>query len=255
MEEAVEDSYANNTPERIYIELGNFTSNKYRFSSVPKKGQQKILFREKVESIKKFETSSEDEVVDLISKWRIRKKMNESNIDHLEKEKQSKTLKEDNVALEEVIEIIKEYRTEKINYVSLQDLANNKEIINKMEEVKDIFYNMFNRKKIISLAEQNEILLEYIMLNNDFTKRLKDENRYQDNKEIGNKKPILELLFPPSRKLWLIEDNNSTSKIKDEDENEEEETEGKEITETEKASSNSGKKNKKNKRKKKKKQK
>ncbi|PKK66399.1 hypothetical protein RhiirC2_784830 [Rhizophagus irregularis] len=43
-------------------------------------------------------------------------------------------------------------------------------------------------KKIISLAEQNEILLEYTTLNNDFTKRLKDENRYQDNKEKGSGK-------------------------------------------------------------------
>lgn len=72
-------------PERIYMELGNFTSNKYRFSSVSEKGQQKILFRKKVEPTKKFEMSSEDEVVDLISKWKIREETNESNINHLKK--------------------------------------------------------------------------------------------------------------------------------------------------------------------------
>ncbi|PKK68116.1 hypothetical protein RhiirC2_782682 [Rhizophagus irregularis] len=148
--------------ERIYIELGNFTSNKYKFSS-------------------KFKTSSENEVVDLISKWKIRGKTNESNINYLEKEllRSSKN-------------------TEWKKLIILE-------------------------KKIISLAEQNEILLKYITLNNDFTKRLKDENRYQDNKEKANLGIIISIISKP----WLIEDNNSMSKIKDENENKEEETKGK----------------------------
>lgn len=46
-------------------------------------------------------------------------------------------------------------------------------------------------QKIISLAEQNEILQEYTTLNNDFQKRL-DENYMTDEREIGEKRPILE---------------------------------------------------------------
>ncbi|RGB41438.1 hypothetical protein C1646_752113 [Rhizophagus diaphanus] len=38
----------------------------------------------------------------------------------------------------------------------------------------------------------NEILREYTTFNDNFTKRLKDENRKTDEKEIGEKRPILE---------------------------------------------------------------
>ncbi|PKC06584.1 hypothetical protein RhiirA5_419374 [Rhizophagus irregularis] len=40
-------------------------------------------------------------------------------------------------------------------------------------------------------TEQNEILQEYTTLNNDFQKRL-DENYMTDEREIGEKRPILE---------------------------------------------------------------
>ncbi|PKY50671.1 hypothetical protein RhiirA4_467265 [Rhizophagus irregularis] len=45
------------------------------------------------------------------------------------------------------------------------------------------------RRKIISLAEQSEILQQYTTLNKDFTKRLRDENRFTDEKEVGEKRP------------------------------------------------------------------
>ncbi|POG64433.1 hypothetical protein GLOIN_2v1483933 [Rhizophagus irregularis DAOM 181602=DAOM 197198] len=48
------------------------------------------------------------------------------------------------------------------------------------------------RTKIIGLAEQNQIMMEYTTLNNDFKQRLKNENRYQDKKEVGDKKPNFE---------------------------------------------------------------
>ncbi|PKY52613.1 hypothetical protein RhiirA4_470358 [Rhizophagus irregularis] len=178
-----------------------------------------------------------------------------SNVDNFEEEKNSKTLKRDNVALEEVVEIIKEHRTkQKIEYVQLQDSASKKEITRKMREVKDIFYDTSNGmewekinidaimelkeemdidgmetfnewmkeennffllgKKIISLAEQNKILLEYTTLNDDFTKSLRDENRYQDEKEVGDKRPILESPSPSSRKTWSIEEMNNDPKIR-----------------------------------------
>ncbi|CAB4431943.1 unnamed protein product [Rhizophagus irregularis] len=79
-------------------------------------------------------------------------------------------------------------------------------------------------KKIISLAEQNEILLEYTTLNNDFTKRLKDNNRYQDEKEVGDKRPILESPAPPTTTAWLIDMSENEEDQKDEKKNEEERT-------------------------------
>ncbi|PKB97544.1 hypothetical protein RhiirA5_383819 [Rhizophagus irregularis] len=43
--------------------------------------------------------------------------------------------------------------------------------------------------KIISHAEQNKILQEYTKLNNDFTHKLKEEHRWTDEKETGEKRP------------------------------------------------------------------
>lgn len=63
--------------------------------------------------------------------------------------------------------------------------------------------------------EQNKILLEYTTLNNDFKQRLKDENRYQDEKEVEDKRPILESPSPSTRKTWFLEEiNNDLEKRK-----------------------------------------
>uniref|UniRef100_U9TRH0 Uncharacterized protein n=3 Tax=Rhizophagus irregularis TaxID=588596 RepID=U9TRH0_RHIID len=48
------------------------------------------------------------------------------------------------------------------------------------------------RQKLISLAEQNAIMREYTTLNDEFGQRLKDENRYQDKREVGDKRPIFD---------------------------------------------------------------
>ncbi|PKY18797.1 hypothetical protein RhiirB3_431679 [Rhizophagus irregularis] len=45
--------------------------------------------------------------------------------------------------------------------------------------------------KIISHAEQNKILQEYTKLNDDFTLNLKEEHRWTDEKETGEKRPKL----------------------------------------------------------------
>ncbi|CAB4483222.1 unnamed protein product [Rhizophagus irregularis] len=46
--------------------------------------------------------------------------------------------------------------------------------------------------KIISLAEKTKIFLEYTTLNDNFKQRLENNNRYQDDKKIGEKRPLLE---------------------------------------------------------------
>ncbi|PKY24063.1 hypothetical protein RhiirB3_387714 [Rhizophagus irregularis] len=46
--------------------------------------------------------------------------------------------------------------------------------------------------KIISLAEKSKIFEEYTTLNDNFKQRLENENRYQDEKHTGEKRPILE---------------------------------------------------------------
>jgi hypothetical protein len=79
------------------------------------------------------------------------------------------------------------------------------------------------QKKIISLAEEQNILYDYEWLNYDFKKRLDDENRYQDNKEVGDKRPMLESPIAPDREPWLVEDdghredNDSTTEKEEEE--------------------------------------
>ncbi|PKY49742.1 hypothetical protein RhiirA4_465844 [Rhizophagus irregularis] len=66
-------------------------------------------------------------------------------------------------------------------------------------------YNTFGRR-LVNIAEQNDILKEYTTLNDDFTKRLKDENREMNEKKTGDKRIKNS---PPAKKFqkrWRVED-------------------------------------------------
>ncbi|PKB96400.1 hypothetical protein RhiirA5_385363 [Rhizophagus irregularis] len=145
------------------------------------------------------------------------------------------SLKKDNVAPDEVVDIIKDYRTtNKIKYVQYQESTHNCSLVDKLMEVKDIFDQTSNEmewerintealhlvskenkinsmekakewameknnffllgQRIISLAEKMKIFQEYTTLNDNFKQRLENENRYQDEKKTGEKRPILESL-------------------------------------------------------------
>ncbi|CAB4488741.1 hypothetical protein RhiirA5_424907 [Rhizophagus irregularis] len=80
------------------------------------------------------------------------------------------------------VEVVKEIKSE-------QDLKDTEEF--KSWGMKTNNFLMLSQR-IISLAEQSEILREYTTLNDDFKKRPKDENCKQDEKEVGEKRPVLE---------------------------------------------------------------
>ncbi|CAB4441059.1 unnamed protein product [Rhizophagus irregularis] len=83
-------------PVRTYRELGKLTSGKESSMHSPKeKTRQKV-----------FETPDEDEVVEMINKWRLSGKVTPKQADSLLR---SYELKKDNVATEEVVEIINEH--------------------------------------------------------------------------------------------------------------------------------------------------
>ncbi|GBC47291.2 hypothetical protein GLOIN_2v1881393 [Rhizophagus irregularis DAOM 181602=DAOM 197198] len=203
-------------PERIYRELGNFALRKESFLH-PSKAEKPLRISK---------TPDENEVVEMIKNWR-----------------------KDNVAPEEVVDIIKDYRTtNKIKYVQYQESTHNGSLVDKLMEVKDVFDQLSNAmewerintealrlvskenkidsmekardwameknnffhlgQRIISLAEQTKIFQEYTTMNDNFKQRLENENRYQDEKKIGEKRPILE---SPSK--WSeIEDEEERSK-------------------------------------------
>lgn len=214
-------------PDRIYSKLGNFALRNYDFfgRSIERSN---ISFRKKSPT-KETVIPSEEEVVNMVKKWRL----DEPLIDHLEKEKQSDTLKKDNVDPEKVVEVIKEHRAE--SYTRLKDLATPMEIDQKLLEVKDIFiesgYQMeWNTTNSITIqemmVEKNITGLEefknwmekgnlgvvkrriikaaegHAILNDEFSQRLEDINRYQDNKEVGDKRPILESPIVPDHESW-----------------------------------------------------
>ncbi|PKC52307.1 hypothetical protein RhiirA1_481812 [Rhizophagus irregularis] len=183
----------------------------------------------------------------MIKNWRVGE---ENTPDHNDtSEKKGQQLKKDNVAPEEVVEIIKDYRTSnRINYVQYQESTYDGSLVDKLMEVKDIFNQTSNEmewkkinveaidelrkehgiktwddaknwaleknnffrlgQKIISLAEKSKIFQEYTTLNDNFKQRLENENRYQDEKKIGEKRPLLE---SPSK--WSdIEDEEERNK-------------------------------------------
>ncbi|CAB4479501.1 hypothetical protein RhiirA1_469075 [Rhizophagus irregularis] len=89
---------------------------------------------------------------------------------------------------------------EKINTDALKEVC---KVARTMEEMKAWAMEKNNffllGQRIIGLAEQSKIFAEFTTLNDDFKKRLKDKNRYQDEKEIGEKRPMNE---SPSKLTW-----------------------------------------------------
>ncbi|PKC56018.1 hypothetical protein RhiirA1_474654 [Rhizophagus irregularis] len=112
----------------------------------------------------------------------------------------NKPLKRDNAAPEEVVEgklkelteILQQLLTKSsgsggVNYTG-KGTWTCEYGIDKNMGLKTNNFMMLGRK-IISLAEQSEILQQYTTLNKDFTKRLRDENRFTDEEGIGEKRP------------------------------------------------------------------
>ncbi|PKK76004.1 hypothetical protein RhiirC2_707719 [Rhizophagus irregularis] len=227
-------------PERIYRELGNFASRQESLLHPSKAGMPSRTSKK---------TPDEEDVVEMIKKWRVGEEDTPGHNDDSGKKGQQSSLKKDNVAPVEVVEIIKDYRTtNKIKYVQYQESTNEGSLVEKLEEVKDIFNQTSNEmewerinvealteirkehnikdwedaknwaleannffrlgQKIISLAEKTKIFQEYTTLNDNFKQRLENKNRYQDEKKISEKRPILE---SPSK--WSdIEDEEERNK-------------------------------------------
>ncbi|PKY18325.1 hypothetical protein RhiirB3_431107 [Rhizophagus irregularis] len=82
----------------------------------------------------------EEEIVEMIKNWRVREENTPDHNDTSGKKGEQSSLKKDNVAPEEVVDIIKDYRTtNKIKYVQYQESTHDGSLINKFMEVKDIF--------------------------------------------------------------------------------------------------------------------
>ncbi|PKY61792.1 hypothetical protein RhiirA4_487274 [Rhizophagus irregularis] len=261
-------------PDRVYSELGNFASKNYDFfGKFPSRKDAKIPdFSRKNQNPEKTKnkTPNEDEVVELVKKWRVNDNTPDGQSSKEERES-SGTLKKDNVAPEEVVEIIRNHREEL--YKKAKEVAKLKEnsspvaITTKVNEWKKVYVDSGNgmeweaislvvleekqeeqklegleevskwmtkqenmlsvRKRVIELAEQQSDLDsgEYWTLNDDFTKRLEDVNRYQDEKETGDKRPILESPSAPARKPVLVDVSDDSDDGREEEEDKEEDRE------------------------------
>ncbi|PKY55491.1 hypothetical protein RhiirA4_474981 [Rhizophagus irregularis] len=259
-------------PDRIYSELENFASKNYDFfGKIPSRKDIKIpdfSTKSQKNPEKMNRTPNEDEVVEMVKKWRVK---DSTPIDQSPKEEgkeDSGILKKDNIAPEEVVEIICNHREElhkKAKEVAkLKEKASPVKITTKVSEWKKVYVdsgnemqweaislvaleekqeeqglegqeevskwltkqeNMLNlRKRVIELAEQQNDLDsgEYWTLNDDFTKRLEDVNRHQDEKETGDKRPILESPPAPARKPILVDVNEESDEGSEDKEDEKE---------------------------------
>ncbi|CAB4476775.1 unnamed protein product [Rhizophagus irregularis] len=134
-------------PERIYRELGNFASRKESLLHPSKEGKPS----------RKCKTPDEEEVIKTIINWRVGTKNTPDQNNSSRQKGEPSSLKKDNVAPDEVVDIVKDYRTtNKINYVQYQESTHNGSLVDKLI--------------------------------------LENENRYQDEKKTGEKRPILESL-------------------------------------------------------------
>ncbi|PKC55929.1 hypothetical protein RhiirA1_542311 [Rhizophagus irregularis] len=131
---ASEPKTPNTPPERIYRELGNFASRK-----------ESLLHPSKADKpLRISKMPDENEVVEMIKNWRVGEETTPDQNDTSENKGQQQ-LKKDNVAPDEVVEIIKDYRTmNKIKYVQYQESTHDGSLVDKLKEVKDIFNQTSN---------------------------------------------------------------------------------------------------------------
>ncbi|PKY55101.1 hypothetical protein RhiirA4_427259 [Rhizophagus irregularis] len=160
-------------PVRTYRELGKLTSGKESSMHSPKeKTRQKV-----------FETPDEDEVVEMINKWRLSDS---------------------------------EMEWEKINSQAIEEVTNSFSPKEKKAVEKGLSPSLhwFTRigQRVIDLAENNDIVRLYTTLNDGFERRLKDENRYQDRKDIRDKRPLFD-----SPKRSETSGSPSESEVEEED--------------------------------------
>ncbi|PKY55121.1 hypothetical protein RhiirA4_474378 [Rhizophagus irregularis] len=204
------------TPQaREYRGLGNLGTRLNISKLIP----PKVFGNKEVAIPTLLKTPKEDEVVDAINKWRLRDEPPHDQLDdHIEKGKQPEVLKKDNLAPEEVVEVIKDYRSGKSSYTRMSASPNMKEVQEKMTKIKQIFEANYQEmewtiiqgetikemrektqifekeefknwmlqeanylivaKKIIVRTENHGLFQEFTEMNEDFSKRLEDENRY-----------------------------------------------------------------------------
>lgn len=166
--------------DRIYAELENFDTANYDFF-------RRLIPRANVnfsrQEPKKTKSPEEEKVVEMIKKWRLNEEAeHQLLLDQFDKGQQSsKALNKDNVAPEEVVEIIKDYRSEKIVYERFKDSTKRKDICGKMDKIKDIFIKTSNGmewEKINAEAVtemKNELKIEGM---ENFNQWIQKENNY-----------------------------------------------------------------------------
>ncbi|PKC58100.1 hypothetical protein RhiirA1_471484 [Rhizophagus irregularis] len=110
-------------PERIYRELGNFASRKESLLHPSKEGKPS----------RKCKTPDEEEVIKTIINWRVGTKNTPDQNNSSRQKGEPSSLKKDNVAPDEVVDIVKDYRTtNKINYVQYQESTHNGSLVDKL---------------------------------------------------------------------------------------------------------------------------
>uniref|UniRef100_U9UEH9 Uncharacterized protein n=1 Tax=Rhizophagus irregularis (strain DAOM 181602 / DAOM 197198 / MUCL 43194) TaxID=747089 RepID=U9UEH9_RHIID len=206
-------------------------------------------------------TPDENEVVEMIKNWRVGE---ENTLDQKDtSENKGQQLKKDNVVPEEVVEIIKDYRTtNKIKYVQYQESTHDGSLVDKLKEVKEIFNQTSNKmewekinveavdelRKEHGIRNWNEAKNWALEKNNFFRlgqKIIKSLSKWSDIEDEEERNKAFKAFYLEKRQRELIQ---SPSVKEDNEENEEAEEEEEELEpETSPSKKNGGKKKKKKK--------
>ncbi|CAB4477089.1 unnamed protein product [Rhizophagus irregularis] len=182
-------------PERIYRELGNFTSRKestlhlskptghYR-SSTPEGSPH----RPPNEQQRRSKTPNVETVIDMIKKWRLNEGTTPEQTEILEQtshsSKPNKELRKDNVAPDEVVKIINEHRQmKKIEYVQYNSKSGSKSnLTDKLDELQSIF-------------EQLDSAMEWEKINTQAVSDISDSISHKELIAMANGSPSEQNFF------------------------------------------------------------
>ncbi|PKC72244.1 hypothetical protein RhiirA1_452560 [Rhizophagus irregularis] len=181
-------SLSQTPPNRIYMELVNMASRNYKNNLPPVTGNEK----EKI-------NLEEKEVVNMIKDWRIREKEEEPESDdssdndlgiNMMEKSADRPLQRDNIDTDEVVDIIRDYQTDRIVYNS------KKEQLKIFEETSNMMeWEHINLQAVMEVKKENGFNIwdvspkfkNWAMQTNNFL--LLEEHRWTDEKEIGEKRP------------------------------------------------------------------
>ncbi|PKY18191.1 hypothetical protein RhiirB3_430953 [Rhizophagus irregularis] len=194
-----------------------------------------ISFQEQIPEKSIQKTPSEDEVVEMVKKWRVNDETITNDHKKNNNERQETTLKNDNVEPDRVVEIINKFHenAKETKYERLTDTATDMEIVRKVKEIEEIYEDTDNRMEWEAINKSAIEMTQHDMKIPDRADALKKWLRKdQDNITLVSKTIVSLAEKQDILDNYLVEDDGNESDLlndengKNEDRKEEDENSG-----------------------------